>query len=404
MKVTTAKTNSMSTAVAHGMDGTLVSPDWPPLQADEVTDVLCAFPECEGPVDILSVSPRPFSAASVVRAGSRRVFVKRHARAVRDAEGLHEEHRFMAHLKTRGASVPEVLATENGATALENGEWTYEVHATPPGIDLYEEAISWTPFRSVHHARAAGQAMARLHLAAVGFAGAARAQRPLVASFTIFAARDPGAEMDRYLAARPALDRYFKKRGNRDEALALLAPFHAELWPWIPFLGSLWTHNDLHASNLFWSDASDRAEPTAIIDFGLADRTNTVHDLAHAIERNIVEWLTLVNDPAHPEDITVHFDHLHALLAGYEQVRPLAREEAAALAPMTALCHAEFALSETDYFLSVLHSEEKAPMAGDGWLLGHARWFHSTAGRALLDELRRWADARRPDKREAARR
>jgi len=49
----------------------------------------------------------------------------------------------------------------------------------------------------------------------------------------------------------------------------------------------------LHASNLLWSDAGDQAEVTAIIDFGLADRTNAVHDIAHAIERNIVEWLEL---------------------------------------------------------------------------------------------------------------
>ena len=58
---------------------------------------------------------------------------------------------------------------------------------------------------------------------------------------------------------------------------------------------------------------------------------------------------------------------------------------------MTALCHAEFALSEADYFLGVLHSEERAAMAYDGWLVGHARWFHSSPGRKLLDALRHWA-------------
>ena len=120
-------------------------------------------------------------------------------------------------------------------------------------------------------------------------------------------------------------------------------------------------------------------EATAIIDFGLADRTNAVHDLAHAIERNIVEWLALVHDPTHLDDVPVHLDHLLALLDGYESVRPLSVEEAAALAPMTALCHAEFALSEADYFLGVLHSPEKAAMASEGWLVGHARWFHGAA-------------------------
>jgi Ser/Thr protein kinase RdoA (MazF antagonist) len=315
---------------------------------------------------------------------------------VRDKEGLLEEHRFLEYLWTEGADVPRVLAASSGETAIESGEWTYEIHETPAGLDLYEEAISWTPFRSEGHAHAAGKALARLHQAARGFAGPARKPRPLVASFTIFAAKDAAAEMNRYLAARPALGNYFQGRRNCDEALELLAPFHAELLPLIPALAPLWTHNDLHASNLFWSDATGKAQATAVIDFGLADRTNAMHDLAHAIERNIVEWLTLVNDPAHPDAVAVHFDHLQALLAGYEQVRRLSAEEAAALAPMTALCHAEFALSETDYFLSVLHSEEKAPMAAEGWLVGHAQWFHCAAGRRLMDALRRWADERKP--------
>ncbi|MGO9434900.1 MAG: phosphotransferase enzyme family protein [Terracidiphilus sp.] len=384
-----------ASAKAHGMDGTLVAPDWPPLRLDEVRELLRQFPGRLEPIEILSVSPRPFSAASVVKTNGKRVFVKRHHQSVRDREGLLEEHRFLDYLRSRCADVPRVLSSGSGESAIELGEWTYEVHEPPAGIDLYEDAISWTPFKSVHHACSAGQMLARLHLASEGFNAPRRKQRPLVASFTIFGARDASAEMNRYLAARPALEQYFQRGSSLDEALELLTPFHAELLPLIPNLAPLWTHNDLHGSNFFWSDATEGARAVAIIDFGLADRTNAVHDMAQAIERNIVEWLTLVNDPAHPEAVTVHFDHLHALLEGYEQVRPLSDEEAAALAPMTALCHAEFALSETDYFLSVLHSEEKASMAAEGWLVGHARWFHRAAGRKLLDALRRWADARK---------
>ena len=108
----------------------------------------------------------------------------------------------------------------------------------------------------------------------------------------------------------------------------------------------------------------------------------------HAIERNIVEWLALVNDPARPDDVPIHLDHLDAFLDGYESVRPLSSDESRALAPMAALCHAEFALSEADYFLGVLRSEEKAQMAYDGWLVGHARWFSSAPGRKLLEFLR----------------
>jgi Ser/Thr protein kinase RdoA (MazF antagonist) len=383
-----------ATVKVHGMDGTLVKPDWPPLTLAEVRALLANFPALTGPIEILSVSPRPLSAAGVVSTTSGRVFIKRHHRTVRNVEGLLEEHRFLAHLHAAGAEVPRILPSISGQTAIAMDEWTYEVHEIPVGIDLYEEAISWTPFRTPAHAYSAGQALARLHRAAQGFDAPLRKPRPLVASFTIFAAKDPGVALEQYLAARPTLASNAAVRVNCKQALQLLAPFHAQLLPLLPALSSLWTHNDLHASNLFWSDLSDDAHATAVIDFGLADRTNAVHDFANAIERNIVEWLVLVSDPAHPDDVPIHLDHLHALLDGYESVRPLSEHEAAALAPMTALCHAEFALSEAEYFLAALHSHEKASMAYDGWLVGHARWFRSSPGRKLLDAIQHWAATR----------
>ena len=383
-----------TTARAHGLDGRLVEPDWPPLVLSEVRELLSLFPGCGEPVEILSVSPRPFSAASVVATESGSVFIKRHSRKVRDREGLLEEHRFMRHLREHGAPVPRVLAASSAETAIETGEWTYEVHEVPAGVDLYEEAISWTPFRSTAHARSAGEALARLHLISRGFDAPRRKAQPLVAGFTIFAAEDMGAAMERYLAARPVLAEDAATRKSCDEALELLAPFHSELRPLLPALKQLWTHNDLHASNLLWSDASDNARAMAAIDFGLADRTNAVHDLAQTIERNIVEWLDLIEDSAREDGVRVHVDHLEALLDGYEQVRPLSEDEAAALAPMTALCHAEFALTEADYFLSVLHSKEKARLASVDYLVGHARWFRGAGGKRLLNAIEGWTTKR----------
>jgi len=374
----------------HGMDGTLVPPDWLPLTLDELRILLEQFPALDGPLAIVTESPRPLSAACVVSTRAGRVFVKRHHRTVRDREGLLEEHWFLAHLLHAKASVPRVIASAAGETAIAIGEWTYEVHEIPPGVDLYEDAISWTPFRTAQHAHSAGQALARLHLAAAGFNVPRRKPQPLVASFTIFAETNAGASLERYLVDRPVLTANKAVQACCGEALELLEPFHAQLKPLLPMLDPQWTHNDLHCSNLLWSDACADARATAIFDFGLADRTNAVHDIANAIERNIVEWLQLVADPAHPDNVAVHLDHLEALLTGYESVRSLSDEEAAALAPMTAICHAEFALSEAEYFLGVLHSEEKGPMAYDGWLVGHARWFHSAAGKSLLAAIERW--------------
>ena len=377
----------------HGMDGTLVEPDWPALGSVEVRRLLDRFANLRGSAEILTVSPRPFSAAGLVKTPAGPVFVKRHARQVRDREGLAEEHRFMAHLREHGAAVPRVFADVDGETAIDDGEWTWEVHESAAGLDLYGDALSWTPFRCAQHARAAGEAMARMHLAAEGFDVPRRKMRPLVASFTIFAAKSAPAATQEYIAVRPALAGNPQLWTCAAVSLERLAPFHARLRPLLPDLHPLWTHNDLHSSNLLWSDATEAAHPTATIDFGLADRTTAVHGIAHAIERNIVEWLALVANPKEPDKVPVHFDHLDALLQGYESVRPLTPPERAALAPMTAICHFEFALSEADYFAAILESEEKARMAYDGWLVGHARWFHSDAGRRLLYAIDQWANA-----------
>jgi hypothetical protein len=126
----------LDTAKSHGMDGSMVEPDWPPLTIAEVRDVLTKFPHAGKPTGILSISPRPFSAASVIETKEHRLFVKRHARSVRDREGLAEEHRFMAHLRSQGISVPRVLETDAGLTALQSTDWTYEVHEIPDGCDL----------------------------------------------------------------------------------------------------------------------------------------------------------------------------------------------------------------------------------------------------------------------------
>jgi len=59
---------------------------------------------------------------------------------------------------------------------------------------------------------------------------------------------------------------------------------------------------------------------------------------------------------------------------------------------MLPLVHCEFALSETDYFLSILQSEEKAFLAYEGYFVAHSQWFQGMQGQRLLEHMRRWAD------------
>jgi Ser/Thr protein kinase RdoA (MazF antagonist) len=291
-------------------------------------------------------------------------------------------------LSGREALVKRPLEDESGESAVTIGEWTYEVHPVGEGLDLYEEAQSWTPFLSVGHARNAGRAIARLHAASAGYDAPARKAAPLVTSFRIFSSDDPWPALARYVEERPELHAYLAKRDWLREAQETFLPLQDRLRGYLPVFQPLWTHNDFHASNLFWSDASAEAQVTDIIDVGLADRTTAIHDVATAIERNGVEWLQIHDASRDP----FHLEQIDALLAGYEELHAFSRKEAESLVALLPLVHAEFALSEADYFLRALKAEEKADLAYIGYFLGHARWYGTDSGKRLLDHLQSWAE------------
>lgn len=374
------------TAFGHGFEGAPVEPDWPLLQLDEVHKLLVRFPEAGGAEKILTYSPRPFSSASLVATPCGQVFVKRHHRSVRNREELLEEHGLLRHLQARGGRVVSVLADEKGESTVEAGEWTYEVHRKVEGVDLYGSAESWTPFWNTAQAREAGRALAELHRAAEGYASPRRRVRTLSAGFTFFACSNPWPALEEYVVAHPELATYLEPRAWRESTEKLVIPWHRRLTPYLDRLRPLWTHNDFHASNLLWSGECEDARVVSVIDFGLSDRTNAPYDLANAIERNGVQWLALDGE----YDNVVHWQQIEALLQGYEEIHPLSAEEAAAVGAILPLVHAEFALSETEYFLRVLRSEEKAALGWEGYFLGHAQWFESGAGQRLLDAMHAW--------------
>jgi Ser/Thr protein kinase RdoA (MazF antagonist) len=342
--------------------------------------VLAHFPAVGRLVGLRWHSPRPFSAATLMHSTRGEFFLKRHHRRLRAPEGLAEEHGFIAHLGGAGMPVPEVMRTSEGATAVAIADWSYEVHRKAPGADLYRDRPSWTPFLSRMHAHAAGVALARLHDAAEGYAAPARRTQPLVASWTILPAPDPLAAAEHYVAARPALAAFLAGRPWRRDLAALFADLGDGVGAGLARQPSLWTHNDWHASNLLW--APDGSVRTAF-DFGLADRSCALADIAIAIERTAIEWLRLGEDEEGLADPLA----ARALLDGYRAHRALADADVALLVRLLPLVHVEFALSEMDYFHGVLGQAEHAELAWEGYLLGHARWFHSAPGRDFLRRL-----------------
>ncbi|KAB7765491.1 phosphotransferase enzyme family protein [Xanthomonas maliensis] len=370
----------------HGMGWTPAAPDWPALTHAEIAQVLQAFPQL-APVGAAQWhSARPFSAAARVDTAAGAVIVKRHHLRVRDAAALDEEHRFMAHLRAAGAPVVEVLSTADGRTALPLASWTYEVQRLGEGVDLYRDALSWTAFQQAQHAHAAGQALARLHAAARGFAAPARHTTVLVANLRLFMQRDPLQALSEALPTRPALAAALHARRWRQDLATHLMPWHAQAWPLLSrpnALPPLWTHGDWHASNLLWQQRDGHADVSAVFDFGLADRTCALFDLATAIERNLIPWLALDLGQRAPP----HLDQLDALLDGYALVQPLDAAQLQCLAALLPLVHADFALSELAYFTAITGSTENAELAYHRYLLGHADWFASADGQRLLERL-----------------
>jgi Ser/Thr protein kinase RdoA (MazF antagonist) len=364
-------------AGVHGLGLERVAADWPRLTVAELSPILAAH-EGVGAVQAIAWhSPRPFAASALVTCASATVFVKRHHPRVRGPLDLAEEHAFLAYLRGAGAAVPTVLSALTGQTAVATKAGVYEVHALAPGEDWYRDAVSWSPFTDRAHARAAGRALASLHEAAAGYMAPPRATGLLVADFRIFGAPDPIAAVARRVAGEPLLARALEGLKWKADFARLLLPWHALLAPHLCALTPLWAHNDLHASNLLWRDDGGVA---CILDFGLANVTSAVFDLATTIERNAVEWLRLGDGTTN----IAHADLAGALIAGYCETRKLPPGQAAALPFVLPLVHAEFALSELAYFHGVLGCADRADLAYHDFLLGHARWFTTLCGQEFL--------------------
>jgi len=369
--------------LVHGLGTGLAAPAWPPVTPAEAAAVLARVPGA-GVLEALEWhSPRPFSAAALARTSQGELFLKRHSPALRSPAGLAEEHAFIAHLRQAGLPVADVLADAAGASAFALGGWSWEVHRKSAGEDLYRERPSWTGFLCPAHAHAAGAMLGRLHRAAAGFAAPARAPAPLVAGNTLFAGGDPQAAAEAFVARWPALGAYFAGTGWRAELAALLAAADAAgLSRALGQRPTLWGHGDWHPSNLLWDGAGGVA---GIMDFGLADRTCALFDLAIALERSVVAWLQLgKGEDAALADLPC----ADALLAGYASAAPLTGEDRALLARLLPLVHVEFALSEMVYFEGILALRADTDLAWHTYLLGHARWFAGAGGQALLAATR----------------
>lgn len=363
--------------LVHGLTGDQTAPVWSPMTEADLATVLQHFVDGAAP-KVLWQSPRPFSDAARVQCGSHQWFIKRHPALLRSAASLTEEHRFMVHLRTAGIPVPDVLTGKTGTTAITLGHWTYEVLHPLKGDDTYADTPSWVPPDNPQHAQAAGKMLAKLHQAAASFRQPDRHTHLLIARDDILRATNPLAAIEQQLSERPALAQYLHQRPHWRAELQPLADHQAALQSALISQPRLWTHNDWHVSNLGWQ--GDHVSD--VFDFGLSANTFALYDLATAIERNCVSWLTLENNR------TQGFAHIaQAILQGYHASRPLSAEDRQLLPRLLPLVHWDFALSEVEYFFGIEQSAAKADVAWTVFLLGHFNWFCSKQGANFLDVI-----------------
>jgi len=365
----------------QGLDNDQVQADWPAIDVQELAWLGTRHAALAGRCTVLWHSPRPFSAAALVQGPQGRVFVKRHHLRVRSAAALEEEHRFIAHLSLASVPVVQVLPAVDGHTALVRGQWAYEVHAAGIGTDLFREVPSWTPLTDLAHAHQAGAMLAQLRQAAADYRAPQRSTHVLVARDELIRADDPVAQLNAQLGQRPGLAAYLAGVPWEHDLARAIRPWHAALGGRYAAEPVRWAHNDWHGSNLLWQGHGAGASISTVFDFGLAAPTSALFDLATAIERNAVDWLADGGPVAHA-------DTALALLEGYRQQQPLAPADVILLADLLPVVHLDFALSEVEYFHAVTGSRANADVAYHTFLIGHATWFASSAGHALLDRIR----------------
>jgi len=376
------------------MQGGLTQADWPQIDERELTALARRLPQVwSAPVPAARPvwhSQRPFGAAARVAADHGEVFIKRHDPRVRDVASLREEHCFLHHLHERGFAATRVLADPGGESAFAIGAWTYEVHQIAPGVDAYRDAVSWTNVRCPAHARALGRALAQLHQASAGFVAPERAPRPLLAGVAIIGAQDLAEALRRFVAAHPQIGQFLDGQGTNwhQQILDACAGTHEQLRGLIPALMPLWVHNDLHASNAFWTDRSELAQVRAVIDFGLCNLGWAMSDLATALERNTIAWLELEESGGEGAGAIGRIALALALIDGYCELRTPSPEERRALPLLLELAHLEYSLSEVEYFHGIVANDVHARLAYPKFLLGHVRWFGSRAGREYLAAVR----------------
>jgi Ser/Thr protein kinase RdoA (MazF antagonist) len=184
----------------------------------------------------------------------------------------------------------------------------------------------------------------------------------------------PAKAVEVLCAARPAVADYLEDRDFAPAVTAAYGEIFDRLRPLADRLPERPLHGDWQTNNLFFHGDGI----SSIIDFHQADYAPRVLDLAVAVERNCFFW----NRISEGDDAALDLRHAGILIEAYHGVGGLAREELQAFPDVLAACQFEYGISFLDYYWGIESDHDKADWAWETFVLGHANWWRSAAGRA----------------------
>ncbi|QDH17141.1 phosphotransferase enzyme family protein [Swingsia samuiensis] len=364
-----------------GVKGIQSERHWPAITLQEAQTVLSHFASVTtSPDHILWHGQRPFSATALLKTTDQSTFfIKRHSNHLRNQNALSSEHHFMHHLAGHHLPINLPLLTRDHTRTVSSDHSTYEIFRPIAGLDLYRNVQSWEPYLNVEHAFTAGKELAKLHLASETYHAPKRTGQLLLSCFDVITQPDLLTGLQQWIPTQPGLSDTLKRYPWRKD-IALFFPFHHQLKPYLSSIQSCWGHGDWHPSNLFWQNNQPSSSISGIFDFGMSNQTCTVYDLAVALERTMISWLS--------STYTITWDRLQSFLKGYQSKRSLSPAECHLLIHFLPLVHLEFALSEVSYYDQLVLDSLSADSAYYDYLLGHGEWFSSSTGQAFLEELK----------------
>lgn len=372
--------------LGHGMGTELEAKDWAHISLRDLTQLQTHYVELQGHIEILWHSPRPFSSALLLTVNNATFFVKRSHQSFRSVHDLLQEHALIQYLAKHAIPVAELLFSTQQLSAVGIADWSYEVYQHAKGQDIYANQMSWKPFFYPQHASKTGQLLAQLHQVVQDFSPQqGRDARYLVSNQCLLESDDMVDAIHQRIQSSPKLRQYFAKRVLDTVLLQRIAQIHGQIQPAMQRAAKIWTHNDLHSSNLFWSDASAHAEISTVIDFGLCDRNSALYDLAVTIERNFIDWLAL----PFGKQIAIDWAGLQAFMQAYLADNPML-PDLDILPELLKIVHVDFALSELEYFIGISKNVKHADAAYEDWLIAHTAWFCSAQGERFTTQFSTW--------------